>query len=363
MTTIRKPRSCDILPRLANLGRRFGWLLAVGVILDLGYSLVASDRRVLLDTLRLDPFWLAASVFLAMLPLAVGALRVWLWGRLLLPGFRLRSATRVVMLTEVTSAVTPSAVGGAPVKVAALAAYGMGAAGGTALVLLGTLEDALAILLLLPAAAIATGLLPRLLETVGELAHAESATWLTAGAAATALAVVAVAAVIGMTVLTRGRRGRRRLVRTRRWWRDLQAVGDIVRRRGARVLAINVGLAVVHWAARLSIITALAAGLGAPVPLVRTAVLQWLCFTGMNLAPTPGAIGGAEAMFILTIGRELPPALVPLAMTSWRFVTFYCLNLTALLLLLGPLRSVQSAAPHAPREASRRGTAAAADAA
>ncbi|MBK8164503.1 MAG: flippase-like domain-containing protein [bacterium] len=343
MTARPGPRSRDVLPRLAGLGRRFGWLLAVGVVLDLGYSLAVSDRQVLQDTLRLDPAWLAVSVLLAMLPLAAGALRIWLWGRLLQPGFRLRSATRIIMLTEVTSAVTPSAVGGAPVKIAALASYGLGTAGGTALALLGTLEDTLAILLLVPAAALATGLLPRLLELMGGLAHTVPASGLTVGLAAAVAAGLAVAAVIGTRLLTRGRRGRRRLVRLRRWRRDLLAVAGIVRRRGKRVLAINTGLAVVHWAARLSIISALAAGLGAPVPPVRTAVLQWLCFTGMNLAPTPGAVGGAEAMFILTIGRELPSALVPLAMTSWRFVTFYCLNLSALFLLLGPLRTVEGA--------------------
>ena len=74
----------------------------------------------------------------------------------------------------------------------------------------------------------------------------------------------------------------------------------------------------------------LAAGLGVPLEPLRAMVLQWLCVLVMMATPTPGAVGGAEAGFLLVFGREIPHAVVPVILAAWRFVGFYGLNLLAL---------------------------------
>jgi len=318
-----------VTPELPGPLRRILWIVPLGVAGNLAYALLATDREAFRTSLALAPGWLVAAGVLALLPLLLNAVRVWRWARLLVPGFRLRDAWRVVLLAEVGAAVTPSAIGGAPLKIAALARQGLGTSGGTTLAVLGSIEDAVVLALTIPVAAAATGLLPRFAALLRATSDA-----VLPGQGFLVLAATGAAAGVAAWLLLRGRRGLRRRVAVRRWWREMRAHAGLIQRRGRCVFLGNCLLAALQWSARLSIVTALAAGLGAPMPPVRAAVLQWLCFTGMTLVPTPGAVGGAEAAFLLVFGRELPAALVPLALTAWRLVTFYGLNTAALLLLL-----------------------------
>ncbi|MBD3221204.1 flippase-like domain-containing protein [bacterium] len=309
--------------------RRLIWIIPLGMLGNLTYTLLATDREALAATAEFHAPWLLLAVILAILPLVFNALRVWRWGRLLSPGFRARDAAYTVLSAEVGAAVTPSAIGGAPVKVAALARCGLGTSGGVTLTALGTIEEAVAVAIGIPIAILATGMVPQIAAV---LRRASDATF--PGQGFIVLAVVALLIAVGVWLLLRGTRGRRRRARVRRWWRELRNHVALVRRYGLRTFVINVALAGVQWAARLSIVAALTAGLGAPIEPARAAVLQWICFSGMTLTPTPGAVGGAEAAFLLVFARELPGELVPLALASWRLVTFYGLNVLALLLLM-----------------------------
>lgn len=332
--------------------RRLLVIVAVGIGGNLVYTLLATDRAALAASLELAPAWLLLAALLALAPLVCNALRVWRWGRLLAPGFGLRDAWRVVLTAEVGAAVTPSAAGGAPLKVAALARLGLGTSGGAALAAVGTLEDATVMALAIPAAAMATGLLPRLAELLRQASDA-----VIPGQGLLVLAGVAAVALALGWLLLRGGRGRRRRVRLRRWWRELRRHAALIRRRGLRVFLGNCLLASLQWSARLSIVTALAAGLGAALEPVRAAVLQWLCFTGMALVPTPGAVGGAEAAFLLVFAQELPAGLLPVTLAAWRLVSFYGLSALALglLLALSSRRVSRRAAARAPASARPRG--------
>ena len=80
---------------------RLVWIIPLGLLGNLAYTLLATDGEALAATVQLDPVWLAASLLLAVLPLALNALRVWRWGRLLRPGFRIAAAVRTILLCEV----------------------------------------------------------------------------------------------------------------------------------------------------------------------------------------------------------------------------------------------------------------------
>lgn len=311
--------------------RRLLWLVPLGLLGNLTYALLATDRQAMHAALDLNGRWLVVALLLAAAPILLNATRVWRWGRLLQPGWTWPSALRVVLIAEVGAAVTPTAIGGAPLKVAALARSGHGSAGALTMAALGSIEDALFITTAVPLAAIGSGLLPQFLETLGQ---ALGAAW---SRPAAALVVGAVVLLVGLVCLYRWRStdlGARVRTGGRAWLTRLRESAVLVRRRGLPVLLGNVLLAGLQWTARLSILTALAAGLGAPLEPLRTAVLQWLCFTCMTMMPTPGAVGGAEAAFVLVFGPELPAALLPLCLAGWRLVTFYGPNAGGLLVLL-----------------------------
>jgi uncharacterized membrane protein YbhN (UPF0104 family) len=308
--------------------RRLAWIIPLGIVGNLAYTLLATDREALLSTVQLEFDWLVVALGLAMAPLALNAVRVWRWGRLLRPGLPFAVALRTVLLAEVGAAVTPSAVGGAPLKIASLARQGLGAAGGVAMTAVGSLEDLVAVLIVVPAAALASGMLPRFAAMLRRFADGA---W--PGHGFHVLAVVAMLAAAAIWLVLRGRRGRRRRERLRRWWRDTVGHLRLVRDRGLPTFVGNVFLACLQWTSRLSIVAALVAGLGVTLDPLRTMVQQWICFTGMTLTPTPGAVGGAEAAFLLVFGGDLPAPLTPLALAAWRLVTFYGITLVALGLL------------------------------
>jgi hypothetical protein len=52
-------------------------------------------------------------------------------------------------------------------------------------------------------------------------------------------------------------------------------------------------------------------------------LLQWVIFTGMMFVPTPGASGGAEAMFYVVYQALLPAGLIGIVTALWRMLTFY----------------------------------------
>lgn len=313
---------------LDRIARRLSWLILLGLAGNVGYTLLVTDQTALRATLRLDPGWLLAAVALAVAPLGLNTLRVWRWARLLKPGVALGDALRVVLIAEVGAAVTPSALGGSPLKIAALARRGFGTAGGVTITALGSLEDAGFVVLALPLAAWGTGLLPRFLALTGGVSPAS---WWGPRLLLAAGILLALATVAWLAM--RGRRGARRRVRLRRWWRETRALITLIRRRGLGTYLGNVALASLQWSCRLSIVTALAAGLGASLDPWRSGVLQWLCTVVMAVTPTPGAIGGAEAAFVMIFGRELPAGLTPLTLAAWRLVAFYGLQALALLLL------------------------------
>lgn len=301
------------------------WLIPAGLIGNLLYALAASNPEALRTSLELDLRWLSLAFLLAVLPLIFNAWRVWRWGGLLLPGFRRQAALRAVLCAELGAAMTPTATGGAPLKVVALARSGLGMSGGVTLAALGGLEDACFIIPAIILAAWHTGLLPRFVADLNETIVA-----IPSGASILPALIVA-AFVLAMSVLLlRHQRAAGLRHRIVRWYGDVRCSVRIARDHGRGVFAGNVALAGLQWSARLSIFAALAAGLGTPLEPLRAAVLQWLCFTCMVLVPTPGAIGGAEASFVLVLGRELPAPILPLAMAAWRLVTFYGLNLASI---------------------------------
>jgi uncharacterized protein (TIRG00374 family) len=330
VTSLRHPRLLSV----DALVRRLLWLVPVGVAGNLVYTLLATDRQALQASLDVDWRWLLLAALLAVVPLALQMLRVWRWGRVLQPGFRRRDAVQTILLAEVGAAVTPSALGGTPLKIAALTRHGLGPTGAVTVAALGGLEDTVVLATLVPLTAAATGQLPRLGATVQRVIE-RSWPWRDAYV----WVVLAVAVLLALlVVLALGTGGHRRRARVRAWLRDQAAVLRLVRRYGPRTFVGNLLVTAVQWWARLSIVTVVVAGLGVTLDPLRAAVLQWLCFVGMAITPTPGAIGGAEAMFVVVFGQELPGSLIPLATSAWRLVTFYGLNTLALVLLLGPFR-------------------------
>lgn len=304
-------------------------LVPLGVLGNLAFSLLATDREILRSLGQFPREWLLVALALALVPWLTNSLRLLIWTRFLGYRLRIREAFRMTLAVDLGAAVSPTAVGGGFLKWGILVQRGLAPGTAASLTALPIVEDGIFFTIALPTAVILT-------------AAWEVGTWTAvAGTAASrAATLVALAALIFLLVLLLSRVLLHGLlgVRIRRWtlrrvagarrgvrgaWDDARDVFALIRDHGKARFALSMLLTAIQWSARYSVITALAAFLGAPVKPILFWGLQWIVFTLMSLMPTPGAAGGAEVTFALVYGSLLPLGILGVATAGWRFLTFY----------------------------------------
>ena len=91
-------------------------------------------------------------------------------------------------------------------------------------------------------------------------------------------------------------------------------------------------ITMIQWICRYSIISVLLLSLGiVPRPLLFIA-FQVIVFALLAFVPTPGGIGGAEALFSVIYSSFLPSHAIGMVTAGWRFITFYFVLLLASML-------------------------------
>ena len=299
----------------AGLLRRLYVLLPLAVAVSLAFAVWQGGVGRLADLRIAHPPYLILALLLSLVPLLLGAWRLARWLAWLgTPAGRLE-ALRIGCGAEVGAAISPTAVGGAPVRVLLLRAAGLETGDAVALTTLGTLEDAVFSLLVVPWAVkeagveVLAGPLRTVVDTPG---------WL----------LLPAGVIVASILLGRLRRNAagglpaRVVDGVRAWIQGLTSAHRRLLGRGRCVFLGNVGLAMLQWSARYSILTVLLAGLGHPVDPLRTGLGQWLCFAAMTTVPTPGAMGGAELCFAAVHGANLPAGLVGATALLWRLLTY-----------------------------------------
>jgi uncharacterized protein (TIRG00374 family) len=304
-------------------------VLPLGVLGNLLYTWLATDRALLASLSSLPRTYLAAALALTLTPWITGSLRLLVWSRFLGHRIPFVDLLRMTLIVDLGSAASPTAIGGEAFRWALLVRHGVTAGQAATLALMPKLEDAAFFLLALPTAIIWTRAWE--LPVVASSARLLSTNVLTVLGIAAALAIAAwlvVQAVLrgytGSRVRSFGTRtwGRTRR-RLRRTFHDAAAAFAFIRRRGKARFALTLLLTAAHWLARYSVITMLALFLGVPFDPVLFWLLQWVVFTIMSFIPTPGATGGAELAFTAVYATLLPSGTIGLATAAWRFFTFY----------------------------------------
>ena len=331
--------------RLDRLLRTASLVVPLGLLGNVALTLATTGHGVW-RALGTFPWpYLALAAGLALLPWLTNAWRIQLWTGFLGHPLTFRQALRIQLATEIGSAATPTASGGESFKWAFYLRHGFSPGTTASLTTLTVLEDTLFFALAVPIALALSdaGRLPLLRALGRELRDR------TAVAVPLLLIGVLGLVLLGWAILrgALGRRLRRASLRTvarvrHRWhvfWRDAGEVYRALVRRGKRRFALSFALTALQWSARYSVAAALLAYLDVPIDPLLSFALQWVLFTLLNLVPTPGATGGAEAAFLLLYSPFVPGRLLGLATASWRFLTFYLpLALGAALFWLSSLR-------------------------
>jgi glycosyltransferase 2 family protein len=305
-------------------------LLPVGVLGNLAYTFLATDRALLAVLGQLPRGYLAAALGLALVPWITGSLRLLVWTRFFRYRIPFRDLLRMTVAVDLGAAVSPTAIGGEAFKWGMLMRRGVKPGAAATLALLPKLEDAVFFFAIgLPFAIIWTQAwrLP-VVATSARLASENALAVIFAGAVlvlvSMALTRLALRGAGGPRLRRRGvRRVGRSRRRLRRTWREARLAGALIARRGKARFALTLGLTAIHWIGRYSVISALALFLGIPFDPVLFWLLQWVVFTLMSFVPTPGATGGAEIAFTAVYATLLPAGAIGIATAAWRIFTFY----------------------------------------
>lgn len=347
---------------LARLFRTTLIMIPIGVLGNIVFSFLATDRDLLASLHEFPRGYLLLAVGLGLLPWLTNTLRLHIWARFLGHDIGLRDCFQMTLAVDLGSAISPTAVGGGFFKWGMLVQRGVSPGTAASLTTWPIIEDAIFFGLALPIAVIATASwkLPVLAEVAERFGH-EAPVVLLSAAGIALFTWLAVRWVLlgGLGHRTR-QRGIQFLARTRRklrdTWLEAREVFRQIALRGRWLFILSLALTAIQWIARYSVISALVAFLGEPVQPVLFWLLQWVVFTLMAFIPTPGAAGGAEAAFYLVYSALLPDRVIGIATAGWRFFTFYFqLALASVVFFLLNLRAggdVLRGTPSPPQDAS-----------
>ena len=295
-------------------------LVIIGVVGNLAFCLWTTDSQELAELLRFDGRYLLLAMLLTLVPLLGHTVRTIIWTRFL--GYRigLVKPCKIVLANELAASITPTAIGGGPLKIAMLVQTGLSAGAAACVTTLPSIEDALFFLVAVP------------------IAMTMSSSWdhpvfnlISEGINLSWTLPCLIAGLIGGGALALF--CRKSGFRIRRWeglQEQLKIAGEdflnvcrTIGSTGKSRLLLSVIIAGIQWVCRNAVAAMLVTSLGVEVEFVRFLVLQWVIFTLTLFIPTPGATGGSEALFYLIFKPLLPNEILAVTVGGWRFLTFY----------------------------------------
>lgn len=310
-------------------------LIGIGLLLHAIFLAYTIDPKSFELLYRIKWYYLVLITILAISPWIGHAFRIVMWSRWLDYPISFKSAFAIVMANDIGAAITPTAVGGGPVKIGMLVNKGMPAPKATFMVLLSATEDIIFY---------GTGIVLTLLymhhviEQLGAYLLKHSY-WLIG------LSIFFLAVVLGWKTvklifkkilsyfpvswqlrLSRFNDG------LRHYFSDIgQTYLDVVKT-GKWRLAVSILILFFQWFTKFTILAIILISLGIPFTWFDMYIKQWIIWMGMLIIPTPGASGGAEAAFLVLFKGSLSGDLPNLIVSTWRFFTYYFILILSVIL-------------------------------
>ena len=303
-------------------------LIPVGMALNLAISFIFTDTSYFLKIQYFSVGYFSIAVLLSLIPWFTRAFRLLNWMHFLRQPFGFLESMRVIITCELGAAISPTALGGGPVKAGYLINKGLPVGEAASVMSLTSVEDLTFFAIGVP---IAFALTPAIhIPVIGRNLDQIfiKAGWILG--IILGLVILVFIADYFYGHLNFFRKMKRKLAE---YWEDFKGLYQFIARKGKLRFVVNVILAGIQWTAYYMVVVALIHSLGIQVDPVKYFILQWVVFTLMTLIPTPGATGGAETSFLIIYSGIIPHKIIGLIMIGWRFLTFYFLNTFAILLL------------------------------
>ena len=302
-------------------------VVPLGLLGNIIYLLITVDSGITKSLTKINIYYLLIAILMSFVPWFAQSLRVLIWSKVFKKNLKPINAFRIVLASDVGAAATPTMLGGGYAKFGLLIAYGFNAAEATLVTILGSLVDAVFFGIALPIAVYWCRAWenPYVINAWDNLLS----NWPTVVAV---LAVLLIALIILRRLKAQKQEveGKQKLIgrifsAISKYKNELITAGKFVASNGKTAFLACVIVGGIGWISRYGAITVLVLGLGYSADPILFFLLQWVVFTTMTMIPTPGAMGGAEVSFAVIYNGLIPASILPIAMSAWRFITFYLL--------------------------------------
>ena len=324
-----------------NLDRTINSLvvvISIGIVAHLIFLLLTNDENVLayLSNIKIPYVLLILACLMANW---IGhATRLVIWTRYLKQQFKFRDALRIAIYTELGAAITPTLIGGGPIKFALMIRNKLSTGKAGFLTLLNGLED-----FIMYSTVLLIGFF-----------HARSSIFKIVGSVVNSFknnvgkGALIVAGLFVLWFLFRKinylsefrfipekyRKAFSRLINEMKGgWHEMLHSFNQVRKDGLRYLLVSVFILFLQWTCKFTVLILLLTALGIEFKPFQVYIQQWIVYLTMIFIPTPGASGGAEATFYLIFEKQLPKHLLPLITSTWRFFMYYLMLFIAVFLV------------------------------
>ena len=328
--------------RKINLKKVFNRLflfISLGIFAHLIFLLITTEKDILLQVWDIHLKYLLFIAILVMIPWLCHAARMYIWTRFLDAGITYGQALKCAVVTDLGASITPTLIGGGPIKIGMLINYKVSPTKAGIIVGLGTLEDivfyssgiALATFFIRDSIiSIIDAVIGFLWENwyipVGLLIIATLIFWLRQTGR-----MVGNLSIIDKLPKNFKRETLKFLIAIRKTFREAGQTFRFILRYGKLRFLLSFFLLLTQWFSKFSILAVILYALDIEVDMISIYIKQWLVWLTMIFIPTPGASGGAEASFFLLFGANIPTRMLTLVVSVWRFFTYYFIMLSAIL--------------------------------
>ncbi len=316
-----------------NLNKYVNSLLLIVVLSIVAYLIVnlfISDKNTVRSLLKIQPLYVLVAALFALLPWIFHTIEMMVWGKYLKHKVPFSKLFKIAVATDLGAAVTPTVVGGAPIKLAMLRRVGFSSAQSATILAMITIEDILSFITVAIVSLTLfnkwdSGILQNIFQNLIE-------NW-----------QLKLAIFVGAAIL---------LTLFGRWWlrryeRNSDSFGGKLSRisidfketflsvwkSGKGYFFLGFILILLRWMCTYAVLVFLMLGLSVEMNYAALFLLQWMIFMAMTVVPTPGAAGGAELAFYYVFGAIIPQGIIGVVMAAWRFLTYYFVMLVAALIV------------------------------
>jgi glycosyltransferase 2 family protein len=262
-------------------------------------------------------YYFAVSILLGIAPWLTHSVKIYIWCRYLKYRVPYIETVRIAIGSDLGAAISPTAVGGSPVRAAMLIADGLKPSDSVFMSLIATIEDTLfltfsfiALLLALDKTDIAALKFLNLKYINLSLLYYLAV-------------IIPLIYVLYKSLFFRFKWINKTVFMLKNMTRDIRTAFKWVIKDGKKVFLTSFILNMLQWLVRYLVIFTLLLSLGVHVSFFETIILGWFVYFAILFIPTPGAVLGAEAAFFLIFQSMLSADLIGLVTFGWRFLTFY----------------------------------------